>query len=167
MPIQSSFRRALRGAVRSTFAAGAVVLLTAARSAPARPHVPATALELPAVVAEDPTGTGWPTALLNGIALTPAQRQRLEVIRAAYAGKVSFEQPAAGDAQTISWAARLQLRLDQRNAIRAVLSPQQRTIFDANAERVRDRVRIRTDEVEKERPSRFMRLLRMLRFSLG
>jgi Spy/CpxP family protein refolding chaperone len=154
----SSRNHHMRTVRRTVMATAAIAVLSAGRL-PAEPlHDLAPAR---AALADDRTpGSGWPTVLLAGIDLTPVQRARLESIRAAYASRVSFDASAPGASQ-VSWGVRLQMRVQQSNAIRSVLTPAQRSIFDANAEHAREALKARIPK--QERPSRFLRFLRMLR----
>jgi Spy/CpxP family protein refolding chaperone len=151
----------LRTARRAVLAAAALLTLGAG-------HLSAAPGRYDAVKAfaagEDTPGSGWPSVLLAGIDLSPQQKARLDSIRMAYAPRVTFDTHASGSNE-VSWAARLQYRVQQRNAIRLVLTPQQRDVFDANAERARETLRARIPEA-KQPPSRLQRILKMLRFGI-
>jgi Spy/CpxP family protein refolding chaperone len=156
-------QRVPRLAARVVATAAALVGLAAA---PARADTVASAKldsvrALPRMVVLAPAA-GWPSSLLQGISLTQGQRVRLDSLRAAYAPRIDFgpTTSATGPSQPLSWGARLQLRMQQRNAIRSILTPPQRAIFDANAQRIRDRIQIRV-------PPRPEGVHRLLRFGLG
>jgi Spy/CpxP family protein refolding chaperone len=156
--MSSRIRKHLRTVRRAVLAAASLAVLTAGRL-PAEPlHVSALTTS---VMNDDRTpGSGWPTVLLAGIDLSAQQRARLDSIRTAYASRVTFDPSAPGAAQ-VSWAVRLQMRAAQSNAIRSVLTPAQRQIFDGNAERAREALQARIPQ--KEKPSRLRSILRMLR----
>jgi hypothetical protein len=154
--------RASRAAARVVTIAAAVVSLTAGRR---NDHAARATLDpvrnLPAMVVLAPSA-GWPSALLQGINLSSLQRARLDSIRTAYAARINFGPPPSSTAPSapLSWGAMLQLRMEQRNAIRAVLTPPQRAVFDANAQRIRDRIQIRV-------PPEPHGVRRLLRYGLG
>jgi Spy/CpxP family protein refolding chaperone len=157
-----------RARLRAVRAAAVAAALLAAAVAPARASslvvgkVKRDSLRsLPAMVVLAPAA-GWPSTLLQGINLSQAQRVRLDSIRSAYAPRIDFGGSTStfGTAQPLSWGARLQLRMEQRNAIRSVLTPQQRVVFDANAQRIRDRIQLKV-------PPQPTGIHKYLRFGLG
>jgi Spy/CpxP family protein refolding chaperone len=76
--------------------------------------------------------------LLEGIALTPAQRAKIDSIEAHYRGQMpSFTPGSPPDSATRAKIRDLFRRL--RDDIRAVLTPDQQQVFDRHAEEMRER----------------------------
>jgi Spy/CpxP family protein refolding chaperone len=76
--------------------------------------------------------------LLEGIALTPEQRAKIDSIAAHYRGQMpSFTHGSPPDSATREKVRDLFRRL--RDAIRAVLTPDQQQIFDQHAGEMRER----------------------------
>lgn len=96
----------------------------------------------PALAAGLDDGGDWRDELLQGIVLTEAQRARLDSIQAVYAARLAIQRRAAlGESSDgAPWALWLRLQREQRNAIRAALTPDQQRTFDANAEAARERM---------------------------
>jgi Spy/CpxP family protein refolding chaperone len=98
----------------------------------------ALALSASAAVAQGP-GQGGPgrrmQALMNGITLTAEQQARVDSIVAAFRAQMPpFTPGSPPDSATM--ARRRELIRQQDDAIRAVLTPEQQTVFDRNREQL-------------------------------
>lgn len=94
----------------------------------------------------------WRDDLLRGIVLSDAQRARIDSIQSVYSVRLAAQRRAsAGTSEEgAAWAVWLRLQREQRNAIRAALTPDQQRTFDSNAEGARERMRSEIHRVERK-----------------
>ena len=137
-------------------ARAALAALALAGAAACASKKPASA-DTPAVVTRDRGPDRGPggrqMALFEGITLTTAQRASIDSIRAAYRDRMGpppgdrrpDDGPPPGDRAERRQQMR-QMMDEQRAAIRNVLTPEQQRIFDANVEKMRQRMEERRGE---------------------
>ncbi len=79
--------------------------------------------------------------LFQGITLSAAQQAKVDSITAKYREQMTAARQAAGDDRQAMMAKMGELRTKQNDEIKAVLTDEQKPIFDKNAENMRNQMR--------------------------
>ena len=115
----------IRGALRATITLSALALVSSAAAAqtPVQKDPP----QPPAGQGRGPGGGRGMQMLFEGITLTDAQRKSIDSLQAAFREK----------AQAAPQEERRNVMMQQRDAVRGLLTDEQKKVYDANVEKMR------------------------------